>query len=111
MCHIEQVVRWAWQGMGTHSSAGAGMFSMSFAVVLFEAGAALPLAAAWLPFARAPPLAAAWGALKSLTAMYSSLILQAIFVFWLQQRMQVFSKQREQGLKATTDRIGVVPQY
>ncbi len=93
--HVAQVVGWAWQGMETHSSAGAGMFSMSLAVVLlsFEAGAELPFAAAWLPFARVPPLAAAWGALKSFTAMYSSRILHAILAFWLQQRTQAFSQE------------------
>ena len=57
------------------------MLSMSFAVVLlsFAPGALLPVAAS--PFARPPGLAAAWGALKSLTAIYSSRILQAILAF------------------------------
>ena len=61
MRHRVHDVRQHGQEWQTHSSAGAGMLSMSLAVVLlsFEAGAALPLAAAALPLARAPPFAAA----------------------------------------------------
>ncbi len=64
-------------------SAGAGMLSMSLAVVLFAIGAAdgaaAPFAAAAEPPFAAANLALASGALMDFSAAYSSRILHAIF--------------------------------
>ena len=83
----------------THVSAGAGMLSMSLAVVLLAIAAADGAAAPFAPLAEAaePPaadLVLVSGTLKSFTAAYSSRILHAIFTRWLHDTHAMVSHHR-----------------